>query len=307
MGIWDILINSNVAGFTTEAATIKFGPLMLGRSVSQMQRYLRSYQHFAEDGFDHFFVQIFQKGNSTGSCGKTQLSVCPGDIIITDLSQSAEIESTDFDNLILVIPRQMLQKYLRFPERLHGQILKRESLSGKLLHGQIKVLSNNVSIISSGEINTIAEGLVGLVAAYFAGFEFSDKSTEIQPTLRENIQSYIDQHLTEANLTPESLASRFYISRARLYRLFESTGGIAQYIREQRLKLSLNMLKQSTQQRRIVDIAFECGFNDAAHFSRSFRRTFGISPHGARRDGLLRESVDLNAKPDLDTKIGLQW
>ncbi len=122
--VWDVLINSNITGFTTETTTYKFGRLMLGHSVSQMQRFLRSYQNFAEDGLDHFFVQVFQKGTNTWLCGKTQFQVRPGDIIITDLSQPAEIESIDFDSLILVIPRQMLQKYLRFPERLHGQILK---------------------------------------------------------------------------------------------------------------------------------------------------------------------------------------
>ncbi len=112
------------------------------------------------------------------------------------------------------------------------------------MHELIKVLWNNVSIMPSCDIDSVAEGLVGLVAAYFAAFEFSDKSTEIQPTLRENIQKYIDQHITDADLTPESLACRFYISRVGLYRLFESIGGIAQYIREQRPKLSLSMLNE---------------------------------------------------------------
>jgi AraC-like DNA-binding protein len=34
--------------------------------------------------------------------------------------------------------------------------------------------------------------------------------------------------------------------------------------------------------RRISDIAFDCGFNDLSYFNRSFRRRFGLTPSAAR-------------------------
>jgi AraC-like DNA-binding protein len=35
-------------------------------------------------------------------------------------------------------------------------------------------------------------------------------------------------------------------------------------------------------ERRISDIAFECGFNDLSYFNRCFRRRFGLTPTAAR-------------------------
>jgi len=35
-------------------------------------------------------------------------------------------------------------------------------------------------------------------------------------------------------------------------------------------------------ERRISDIAFDCGFNDLSYFNRCFRRRFGLTPSAAR-------------------------
>jgi AraC-like DNA-binding protein len=36
----------------------------------------------------------------------------------------------------------------------------------------------------------------------------------------------------------------------------------------------------------VTEIAFRWGFKDSAHFSRSFKREFGISPSEVRRNAL---------------------
>jgi AraC-like DNA-binding protein len=35
-------------------------------------------------------------------------------------------------------------------------------------------------------------------------------------------------------------------------------------------------------ERRISEIAFDCGFNDLSYFNRCFRRRFGLTPSAAR-------------------------
>ena len=72
------------------------------------------------------------------------------------------------------------------------------------------------------------------------------------------------------------------ISRSRLYRLFEPYGGVNHYIQHRRLLHAYAALADPNDHRRILDIAEERGFDDAAEFSRAFRREFGYSPSEVR-------------------------
>lgn len=47
-----------------------------------------------------------------------------------------------------------------------------------------------------------------------------------------------------------------------------------------RLRKAAELLQHA--QRRISDVAFECGFNDLSYFNRCFRRRFGLTPSVAR-------------------------
>lgn len=40
--------------------------------------------------------------------------------------------------------------------------------------------------------------------------------------------------------------------------------------------------RSTVRERRISDVAFDCGFNDLSYFNRCFRRRFGLTPTAAR-------------------------
>src|SRR5262245_42527666 len=95
----------------------------------------------------------------------------------------------------------------------------------------------------------------------------------------ERIKGHIAQSLDSPELHPDALCRLFHISHTQLYRLFEPLGGVAAYIQEQRLARAWRELSNPAgSHRRIYDIAFDLGFSSEAHFSRSFRRAFGMSP-----------------------------
>jgi AraC-like DNA-binding protein len=72
------------------------------------------------------------------------------------------------------------------------------------------------------------------------------------------------------------------VSRSRLYRLFEASGGIMHYIQKRRLVAAHKVLADPLNGRRIFEVADEFCFNDAAEFSRAFRREFGYAPSDLR-------------------------
>jgi AraC-like DNA-binding protein len=95
---------------------------------------------------------------------------------------------------------------------------------------------------------------------------------------------FIDSHFTESTLTPAEVASAMGISLRHLHRIFSSTGcTLGDYVRARRLEQCRDdLLNPRLQERSITEIAFGRGFSDAAHFSHSFRKQFGISPRSFR-------------------------
>lgn len=72
------------------------------------------------------------------------------------------------------------------------------------------------------------------------------------------------------------------MSRSNLYRLFEETGGVAQYIQRQRLLAAHIALAHSANTTPISVLAEDFCFADASSFSRVFKWEFGNSPNEVR-------------------------
>ncbi|MEO0339153.1 MAG: AraC family transcriptional regulator, partial [Bacteroidota bacterium] len=80
------------------------------------------------------------------------------------------------------------------------------------------------------------------------------------------------------NLNSEELASLAGLSLSSFKREFSKQYGTspAKYIRTKKLEKAAQMLKSTSV--RISDIAYDCGFSDLAHFSKTFQKHFGNSP-----------------------------
>lgn len=106
------------------------------------------------------------------------------------------------------------------------------------------------------------------------------KTTQGNPKVADMI-TYMNDHLTE-DLNINQLASRFYLSKYYMMRLFkEETGySISAYIQNKRLLLAKDMLSQDTP---ITLVCFECGFRNYSSFSRAYRRYFGETPRESRQ------------------------
>lgn len=94
----------------------------------------------------------------------------------------------------------------------------------------------------------------------------------------------VEARLDDPDLTPAAIAADAGISTRHLHRIFTATGAsFATFVRAARLERCRAALGDPRQgDRSVTDIAFSWGFNDAAHFSRSFRAAYGISPRGWR-------------------------
>lgn len=119
--------------------------------------------------------------------------------------------------------------------------------------------------------------------------DFSDESQVDQQehVIVESALIYMAENLAEP-LTLAELARRARMSRSAFCRLFQRCSGIPpmRWLWFCRVQSARDMIVESPDLS-LTDVAFACGFSCSAHFSRCFKRTFGISPRAFRQALLL--------------------
>ncbi len=92
-----------------------------------------------------------------------------------------------------------------------------------------------------------------------------------------DVLASIEQRIGQAELGSESLQQAFAVSRASLYRLFQSRGGVASYIREQRLSTAHRYL-QAYPDCSLTWLLYAMGFASERRVQRAFQQRFGMPP-----------------------------
>ena len=112
----------------------------------------------------------------------------------------------------------------------------------------------------------------------------NDSRSQRGAELRVRILQFIEGHIAEPALGPVDAASAMRISVRHLHRLFSGTGKtLGDHIWARRLEHCRDdFANPLLRGRTITEIAFSWGFSDAAHFSHSFKKRFGISPRAFR-------------------------
>lgn len=158
--------------------------------------------------------------------------------------------------------------------------------------------------MSVQEMDALANGVIELTASAISPILTAATVSGVATPLASfvTIWRFIDRNLMSRELSPEMIAKNFGLSRASLYRLFEPTGGIAGYIRKQRLRQTFQEITATElSNQRIGQIAYQFGFKNVSAFSRLFRSSYGMSPRDARAAKLKGTSY---ATLKADTKDG---
>ena len=127
----------------------------------------------------------------------------------------------------------------------------------------------------------VGSSLLDIVAAMLDASAQAHEPTDADASsvvLLERLHRYTQAHLGDMSLGVDRLARTHGVSTRTVNRLFAFEGTTPmRWIWQARLQLARTLL-DGNPVRRVTDVAFECGFRDAAHFSRSFKARFGMSP-----------------------------
>jgi AraC-like DNA-binding protein len=108
-------------------------------------------------------------------------------------------------------------------------------------------------------------------------------------TRRRDALDYIRANLADPALGADQIAAALFVSRRRLYQLFDDGQGVSERIRGMRIDHAKALLTDPTRGALgIGEISRACGFVSAAHFSRTFRKAVGQTPREYRERALDR-------------------
>ncbi|RJF57683.1 AraC family transcriptional regulator [Serratia inhibens] len=105
----------------------------------------------------------------------------------------------------------------------------------------------------------------------------------LAPAVARRVKEYIEQHLDRPLLLAE-LAAQAGLSEFHFARMFKHDTGLAphQFVMRARLQQAEKLLRHSLLP--LTQIALECGFSSASHFSNRFKATYGFAPMQMRQE-----------------------
>ena len=112
--------------------------------------------------------------------------------------------------------------------------------------------------------------------------EIPNPNSEIEDAFLQKLKYLIEQDLTASDLDVPRLARQVAMSRTQLFRKIKALTGASPslFIRNVRLQKARELLQTTSMN--VSEVAYETGFADLGHFSRSFKEVFGVPPSNFR-------------------------
>lgn len=240
---------------------------------------------------DQIMVLMLEEGSVTFRDGERVHALRPGEIIVIDLKETCQLSEHDDLLTNLTLSRASLSKAFR-TGGLHGQVIAADHPMSPILFGFARGFRQTCSQMRVDQAERTFAQLVALLALALEG---EGQSSPTPPSIVADVETLIEKHIGEPALSPAWICEKMQLSRAALYREFESYGGVTLYIRNRRMLRALE-LAATKPASSLEDASQRVGYAGGSQFNRAFTRKYGMSyPQAAARspdDLELRRLID---------------
>ena len=277
----------DAARFAGDIRGETLGTLLVSQVSAGAHRVDRTERHIAHADEAYYKLSIPVRGYVMVVQDGREAPLLPGDLAIYDTTRPYTVIFEDVAKmLVLMIP----QREFRVPPKVMAAVTA-QRISGRhgiggLVSPLLLSLAGRMDEVNGLQSARLADNVIDLVGTLYADRAGEGLYPPADPmrTLLVQVRSYIEQHLDDPDLGPESIAAACHISVGYLHKLFRSQEtSVSGLIRERRLARCRRDLVDP--QRRGVSVSAigaHWGFFDAAHFSRVFKQAYGVSPREYR-------------------------
>lgn len=270
--------------FHASVTAIRMPRLLLFERCLSGVSHARDRTRVARDGLDHLTLQLVLSGTMTVAVDGSLRHVGPNQIVVFDTTRPQQTWTSGVHSISASVARDAVAPNLRDAGFAHGLVLGTGEAAA--LIDYLKGLASRAPAAGATLAKTAAPTLGALLGATLAALiEPTRANAALLSAARAygRVLTYVDRHLSDPALSVSEIAASSGVSRSALYRLFEPVDGVAAFVQQQRLRRLRLSLADAGDDRALGVLVGEAGFATSAHATRSFRRSFGLTPSAFRR------------------------
>lgn len=291
-----------------------FGPIKMIRSHGTIQHIGRRSEHMSASKLpgDSFDIQLNEGPSRCSELQRGRETVLePGSAGLFTCSEPGEIRAERGGVLdghcYLMIPRRQLCQAMPDCEKHLGTMLDPACPAIRHLRAYLRFLgAADNPACDQALVEYLSTTILDLVVLALGATGDAAAVAHMRGARAARVQEILEQIRTgyaDPNISPGRIARKLRLSPRYLQQLLQETGStFNERVLELRLQRARQMLvRRGNEHRKIIDIAYACGFSEISYFNRCFRRRFGDTPSGYRGSQEADRCAAVAGQPSLAT------
>lgn len=242
----------------------------------------RTPELIGRDSRSYFKLSLMLSGTGLLIQDDREAVLQPGDLAVYDTNRPYSLVfGDDFRTMVVMFPKHLVALPPEMMAQLTAVRISGHEGLGAMIVPYLTQLAGNLEQLSGATGARLTQSAMDLVTTLFTHeLDLDTTSNDPHRALMQRIHAHIDRNLASADLSPTSIAAAHFISTRHLHGLFQEQGtSVSTWIRVRRLeRCRRDLVNPLFADRPVSAIAARWGFVDAAHFSRTFKAAYEVSP-----------------------------
>lgn len=251
------------------------------------QKVTRSQRVIDDHPSDNVLISFMREGSTAISQGYRSAIVRKGGFGLYDTRRPYDLHINEASSQFVVqLPRALLQNQIGDIDKLTAHSFGQQHPMGQFTQAFLDNLLSLPDDVPAHYLDSLSIQVTSLIINMISDeCRRSVYRPDTKQGLTAQIKLYVQQCITDPELTGDVVAKKFGISTRYLRMLFQiehTTFG--RFVLQSRLENCKTALQSEHNQDKLLgDVAWSCGFHDMSYFSREFKKYFDISPRDYRQ------------------------